>query len=174
MWETVTSHLLQWTQYWFPGACNTIGKFIHTLKAMTCTCTHRWGTLIGLQKLQISHTVDQLKCLVTNLHVSDMQSMPEYNEIIKTPMDLSKVRSKMEGKESPSYRSTEDFVADMRLIFKNCATFHKVWLCFLFDMIFEVICNVHFSAGMGEKWLVLRDSWNISEYSALHSYWHPW
>ncbi|GAA6105806.1 transcription intermediary factor 1-alpha isoform X5 [Tachysurus ichikawai] len=52
-------------------------------------------------------------------------SMPEYNEIIKTPMDLSKVRSKLEVKESPSYRSTEDFVADMRLIFKNCATFHK-------------------------------------------------
>ncbi|KAI5607919.1 tripartite motif containing 24 [Silurus asotus] len=51
-------------------------------------------------------------------------SMPEYNEIIKTPMDLSKVRSKLEGKENISY-STEDFVADIRLIFKNCATFHK-------------------------------------------------
>ncbi|KAL7827903.1 hypothetical protein AOLI_G00310550 [Acnodon oligacanthus] len=52
-------------------------------------------------------------------------SMPEYNEIIKTPMDLSMVRSKLECKQNPGYRSTEDFVADMRLIFKNCAIFHK-------------------------------------------------
>ncbi|XP_076860925.1 transcription intermediary factor 1-alpha isoform X2 [Brachyhypopomus gauderio] len=52
-------------------------------------------------------------------------SMPEYNEIIKTPMDLSKVRSKLEDKQSPGYKNTDDFVADVRLIFKNCATFHK-------------------------------------------------
>lgn len=64
--------------------------------------------------------------MLTNECLCNMQSMPEYSEIIKTPMDLSKVKSKLDGKESPSYRSTDDLVADMRLIFKNCATFHKV------------------------------------------------
>ncbi|XP_062852518.1 transcription intermediary factor 1-alpha isoform X2 [Trichomycterus rosablanca] len=52
-------------------------------------------------------------------------TMPEYSEIIKTPMDLSIVKSKLEGRGSASYRSTKDFVVDIRLIFKNCATFHK-------------------------------------------------
>ncbi|KAK3518062.1 hypothetical protein QTP70_033281 [Hemibagrus guttatus] len=81
--------------------------------------------------------VDRRKCerLLLRIYCNELStdfqepvtpsSMPEYNEIIKTPMDLSKVRSKLEGKESPSYRNTEDLVADMRLIFKNCATFHK-------------------------------------------------
>ncbi|XP_046728495.1 transcription intermediary factor 1-alpha isoform X2 [Silurus meridionalis] len=80
--------------------------------------------------------VDRRKCerLLLRIYCNELStdfqepvtpsSMPEYNEIIKTPMDLSKVRSKLEGKENISY-STEDFVADIRLIFKNCATFHK-------------------------------------------------
>ncbi|XP_060759078.1 transcription intermediary factor 1-alpha isoform X3 [Neoarius graeffei] len=81
--------------------------------------------------------VDRRKCerLLLRIYCNELStdfqepvtpsSMPEYSEIIKTPMDLSKVRFKLEGKESLSYRSTEDFVADIRLIFKNCATFHK-------------------------------------------------
>ncbi|TSK13189.1 Transcription intermediary factor 1-alpha [Bagarius yarrelli] len=81
--------------------------------------------------------VDRRKCerLLLRIYCNELStdfqdpvtpsSMPEYSEIIKTPMDLSKVKSKLELKASPSYRSTDDFVADMRLIFKNCATFHK-------------------------------------------------
>lgn len=81
--------------------------------------------------------VDRRKCerLLLRIYCNELStdfqepvtpsSMPEYSEIIKHPMDLSKVRSKLEGKESGGYRRTEDFVADMRLIFKNCATFHK-------------------------------------------------
>ncbi|XP_056311158.1 transcription intermediary factor 1-alpha [Danio aesculapii] len=78
--------------------------------------------------------VDRRKCerLLLRLYCNELStdfqepitpsSMPEYSEIIKTPMDLSVVRSKLEGGQ---YKSTEDFVADVRLIFKNCATFHK-------------------------------------------------
>ncbi|KAK1790530.1 hypothetical protein P4O66_014412 [Electrophorus voltai] len=81
--------------------------------------------------------VDRRKCerLLLRIYCNELStdfqdpvtpsSMPEYNEIIKTPMDLSKVRSKLEDKQSPGYKSTDCFVADMRLIFKNCATFHK-------------------------------------------------
>uniref|UniRef100_A0A8B9RMN0 RING-type E3 ubiquitin transferase n=1 Tax=Astyanax mexicanus TaxID=7994 RepID=A0A8B9RMN0_ASTMX len=82
--------------------------------------------------------VDKRKCerLLLRIYCNELStdfqepvtpsSMPEYNEIIKTPMDLLMVRNKMEGKQNPGYKSTEDFVADMRLIFKNCAIFHKV------------------------------------------------
>lgn len=78
--------------------------------------------------------VDRRKCerLLLRLYCNELStdfqepitpsSMPEYSEIIKTPMDLSVVRSKLEDSQ---YKSTEDFVADVRLIFKNCATFHK-------------------------------------------------
>ncbi|KAI4887834.1 hypothetical protein NFI96_026523 [Prochilodus magdalenae] len=81
--------------------------------------------------------VDRRKCerLLLRIYCNELSTdfqepvtpstMPEYNEIIKTPMDLSKVRSKLECKQNPGYRSTEEFVADMRLIFKNCAIFHK-------------------------------------------------
>ncbi|XP_015457870.2 transcription intermediary factor 1-alpha isoform X2 [Astyanax mexicanus] len=81
--------------------------------------------------------VDKRKCerLLLRIYCNELStdfqepvtpsSMPEYNEIIKTPMDLLMVRNKMEGKQNPGYKSTEDFVADMRLIFKNCAIFHK-------------------------------------------------
>lgn len=77
--------------------------------------------------------------------------MPEYSKLIKTPMDLSKVRSKLEVKETSGYKSTEDFVADMRLIFKNCATFHKVCLYFLFDMVFKLVSNIQFSCRIRKR-----------------------
>ncbi|TRZ03681.1 hypothetical protein DNTS_033761 [Danionella cerebrum] len=49
-------------------------------------------------------------------------TMPEYSEIIKTPMDLSVVRSNL---KEGSYSTPEEFTEDVRLIFRNCATFHK-------------------------------------------------
>uniref|UniRef100_A0A672QMI3 RING-type E3 ubiquitin transferase n=1 Tax=Sinocyclocheilus grahami TaxID=75366 RepID=A0A672QMI3_SINGR len=78
--------------------------------------------------------VDRRKCerLLLRLYCNELStdfqepvtpsSMPEYSEIIKTPMDLSVIRSKLAVR---NYKSTEDFVEDVRLIFKNCATFHK-------------------------------------------------
>ncbi|XP_016111800.1 transcription intermediary factor 1-alpha-like [Sinocyclocheilus grahami] len=78
--------------------------------------------------------VDKRKCerLLLRLYCNELStdfqepitpsSMPEYSEIIKTPMDLSVIRSKL---KDSNYKSTEDFVEDVRLIFKNCATFHK-------------------------------------------------
>lgn len=78
--------------------------------------------------------VDRRKCerLLLRLYCNELSmdfqepvtpaSMPEYSEIIKTPMDLSVIRSRL---EKMHYKSTDDFVADVRLIFKNCATFHK-------------------------------------------------
>ncbi|XP_042563050.1 transcription intermediary factor 1-alpha isoform X2 [Clupea harengus] len=81
--------------------------------------------------------VDKRKCerLLLRLYCNELSTdfqdpaspstMPEYNEIIKTPMDLSVVRTKLDVKQNPSYKRPDDFVADIRLIFKNCAKFHK-------------------------------------------------
>ncbi|XP_045899058.1 transcription intermediary factor 1-alpha isoform X1 [Micropterus dolomieu] len=49
-----------------------------------------------------------------------------YKELIKTPMDLSIVKRKLELKEGECYSSPEEFVADVRLIFFNCAKYYKV------------------------------------------------
>ncbi|XP_023257832.1 transcription intermediary factor 1-alpha-like isoform X1 [Seriola lalandi dorsalis] len=50
-----------------------------------------------------------------------------YKELIKTPMDLSIVKRKLESKskEGECYRRPEEFVADIRLIFFNCAKYYK-------------------------------------------------
>ncbi|XP_035535759.1 LOW QUALITY PROTEIN: transcription intermediary factor 1-alpha-like [Morone saxatilis] len=50
-----------------------------------------------------------------------------YKELIKTPMDLSIVKRKLESKsrEGECYSSPEGFVSDVRLIFFNCAKYYK-------------------------------------------------
>ncbi|XP_039647086.1 transcription intermediary factor 1-alpha isoform X2 [Perca fluviatilis] len=50
-----------------------------------------------------------------------------YKELIKTPMDLSIVKKKLESKsqEGECYSSPDEFVADVRLIFFNCAKYYK-------------------------------------------------
>ncbi|XP_038130457.1 transcription intermediary factor 1-alpha isoform X2 [Cyprinodon tularosa] len=48
-----------------------------------------------------------------------------YKELIKTPMDLSIVKKKLESKEGECYLCPESFVSDIRLIFFNCAKYYK-------------------------------------------------
>nr|CAG8446319.1 979_t:CDS:2 [Entrophospora candida] len=47
--------------------------------------------------------------------------VPEYYNVIKNPMDLSKVYSRL---ESEDYASAEEFEADIRLMFDNCYKFN--------------------------------------------------
>ncbi|CAJ0638254.1 11827_t:CDS:2 [Entrophospora sp. SA101] len=47
--------------------------------------------------------------------------VPEYYNVIKNPMDLSKVHSRL---ESEDYASAEEFEADIRLMFDNCYKFN--------------------------------------------------
>ncbi|KAI4889267.1 hypothetical protein NFI96_013532 [Prochilodus magdalenae] len=78
---------------------------------------------------------DQRKCeKLTLLIYSNILSAPfhepvsplarHYYQIIKRPMDLSVIRSRL-NKSSPShYSSPSEFVADVLLMFKNCAKFN--------------------------------------------------
>ncbi|XP_007907565.2 E3 ubiquitin-protein ligase TRIM33 isoform X1 [Callorhinchus milii] len=83
--------------------------------------------------------VDQRKCerLLLYLFCHEMSiafqepvpsSVPDYYKIIKKPMDLSKVKMKLQKKHSEHYQTAKDFVADVRLIFKNCEKFNEVTL----------------------------------------------
>lgn len=71
--------------------------------------------------------LDNLSQLGNDASPIYVQSIPEYKELIETPMDLSIVKSRLESKESPCYCSAEEFVKDVRLIFRNCAKYYQVW-----------------------------------------------
>jgi bromodomain-containing factor 1 len=47
--------------------------------------------------------------------------IPQYFDIVKRPMDLGTVEKKLDG---GAYLGTEDFVADVKLVFKNCYKFN--------------------------------------------------
>ncbi|OXB69341.1 hypothetical protein ASZ78_015741 [Callipepla squamata] len=50
--------------------------------------------------------------------------VPDYYKIIKKPMDLSTIKKRLQVTNS-FYTKPEDFVADFRLIFQNCAEFNE-------------------------------------------------
>ncbi|XP_077449459.1 transcription intermediary factor 1-alpha isoform X2 [Stigmatopora argus] len=80
--------------------------------------------------------VDQRTCerLLLLLFCSDFSShfqhaseSKRYKEVIGNPMDLSLIKKKLEWKarDGERYHAPEDFVADVRLIFMNCAKYYK-------------------------------------------------
>merc|ERR1719210_2489127 len=48
-------------------------------------------------------------------------NLHDYHDVIKKPMDLSTVQANLDRE---SYKSKEEFAADIRLIFENCATYN--------------------------------------------------
>nr|CAD7588559.1 unnamed protein product [Timema genevievae] len=50
------------------------------------------------------------------------KQFPTYRKIIKSPMDLSTIKRKL---QDLIYKSREDFVSDVRQIFNNCETFNE-------------------------------------------------
>ncbi|XP_061592618.1 E3 ubiquitin-protein ligase TRIM33 isoform X1 [Cololabis saira] len=53
-------------------------------------------------------------------------SVPNYYKIIKQPMDLKKAKKKLQLHSPYYYKSIQDFVSDIRLIFKNCAEYNEM------------------------------------------------
>ncbi|XP_062425731.1 transcription intermediary factor 1-alpha isoform X2 [Rhea pennata] len=79
--------------------------------------------------------IDRRKCerLLLYLYCHEMSlafqdpvppTVPDYYKIIKKPMDLSTIKKRLEVTDS-FYAKPEDFVADFRLIFQNCAEFNE-------------------------------------------------
>ncbi|XP_044049533.1 tripartite motif-containing protein 66 [Siniperca chuatsi] len=78
---------------------------------------------------------DQRKCeRLTLLILSNILSAPfhepvsplarHYYQIIKRPMDLSVIRAKLNKRNTRHYNSADQFVADVYLMFRNCAKFN--------------------------------------------------
>ncbi|XP_062271641.1 tripartite motif-containing protein 66 [Scomber scombrus] len=78
---------------------------------------------------------DQRKCeRLTLLVLSNILSAPfhepvsplarHYYQIIKRPMDLSVIRAKLNKRNTRHYNSPDQFVADVCLMFRNCAKFN--------------------------------------------------
>lgn len=53
-------------------------------------------------------------------------SVPNYYKIIKHPMDLKKVKKRLQMRSSHYYQSLQEFVSDMRTVFRNCAKYNEV------------------------------------------------
>ncbi|XP_067907142.1 E3 ubiquitin-protein ligase TRIM33-like isoform X2 [Heterodontus francisci] len=51
--------------------------------------------------------------------------VPDYYKIIKKPMDMCTVKIKLQKQHTQHYQRAEEFVADVRLIFKNCEEFNE-------------------------------------------------
>ena len=61
--------------------------------------------------------------------------MPRYYEVIKKPMDLAKIKSKL---ETINYDSVYDFVDDIKLMFDNCYSFNSVSFVFFLPVEIEI------------------------------------
>uniref|UniRef100_G1KJM6 RING-type E3 ubiquitin transferase n=1 Tax=Anolis carolinensis TaxID=28377 RepID=G1KJM6_ANOCA len=93
------------------------------------------NTLMPAREMYGLNDYDQKKCekLVLSLFCNNL-SLPfhepvsplarHYYQIIKRPMDLSSIRKKLQKKNKLHYSTPEELVADVRLMFWNCATFN--------------------------------------------------
>ncbi|VVC94998.1 unnamed protein product [Leptidea sinapis] len=50
------------------------------------------------------------------------KQFPQYRKVIKSPMDLSTIKRKL---QDSSYKCKEEFAQDVRLIFSNCEEFNE-------------------------------------------------
>jgi bromodomain-containing factor 1 len=85
--------------------------------------------------LSTIRTLKKLKDAVPFLHPVDAVALniPHYHSVIKTAMDLSTVERKLNSSNpvkpdpnpsNPRYRTADEFVSDVRVIFSNCITFN--------------------------------------------------
>ncbi|XP_038636028.1 transcription intermediary factor 1-alpha-like isoform X2 [Scyliorhinus canicula] len=81
--------------------------------------------------------VDQRKCenLLLSMYCDELSVafqepvpasvVPDYYKVIKKPMDMCTVKIKLQRDHIQHYQRAEEFVADVRLIFKNCEEFNE-------------------------------------------------
>uniref|UniRef100_UPI00398F7AF3 E3 ubiquitin-protein ligase TRIM33-like isoform X2 n=1 Tax=Pristiophorus japonicus TaxID=55135 RepID=UPI00398F7AF3 len=81
--------------------------------------------------------IDQRKCesLLLSMYCDELSVafqepvpasvVPDYYKIIKKPMDMCTVKIKLQNQNAQHYLRAEEFVADVRLIFKNCEEFNE-------------------------------------------------
>lgn len=68
-----------------------------------------------------------------------------YYQIIKRPMDLSVIRAKLNKRNTRHYNSPDQFVADVCLMFHNCAKFNYVSYILITFMCIQFYPYCHYS-----------------------------
>jgi hypothetical protein len=68
---------------------------------------------------------------------------PDYYTVIKKPMDLGTVQAKLHGR---GYKSSDDFVADVRQVWSNCKTFNGPGFFYDLAASFEKMCETRFKS----------------------------
>ncbi|CAK6434369.1 unnamed protein product [Pipistrellus nathusii] len=88
--------------------------------------TESLGKLTPIDKRKCERLLLFLYCHEMSLAFQDPVplTVPDYYKIIKNPMDLSTIKKRLQ-EEYYMYTKPEDFVADFRLIFQNCAEFNE-------------------------------------------------
>lgn len=64
--------------------------------------------------------------LLTILWFLSFFQVPNYYKIITNPIDFSKIKIKLQRQNFNHYDTIEDFIADVKLVFQNCATYNSV------------------------------------------------
>ncbi|KAM6895773.1 transcription intermediary factor 1-alpha [Xenentodon cancila] len=112
---------------WFCSFCRDLNS-----PEMDYTCNKNDGTvsenLPPLDRRKCERLLLRMFCNDFSTDFQQPASPSEtrrYKELIKTPMDLSIVKKKLESRDGDGYSSPEGFVADVRLIFINCAKYYK-------------------------------------------------
>ncbi|XP_052066973.1 transcription intermediary factor 1-alpha-like isoform X1 [Mytilus californianus] len=60
----------------------------------------------------------------TVFHEPVSKAVPNYYKIITNPIDFSKIKVKIQRQNFNHYDSVEEFIADVKLVFQNCATYN--------------------------------------------------
>lgn len=95
---------------------------------------------------------------VLNFYVTVLLQARHYYQIIKRPMDLSVIRAKLNKRNSKHYNSPDQFVADVYLMFQNCAKFNYVslvifcWLNALLHHVTISFCLITARLWGGPSW----------------------
>ncbi|KAH9517833.1 Bromodomain adjacent to zinc finger domain protein 2B, variant 6 [Dermatophagoides farinae] len=63
-----------------------------------------------------------MKLVGHSLEPVNTKHFPTYRKIIKKPMDFTLIKNKLQNN---SYKTKEDYAADIRLMFDNCVTFNE-------------------------------------------------
>lgn len=68
----------------------------------------------------------ELVCHIDSLpfHHRVSKQVPNYYKIVTKPMDFGAMKMKLQGQTNQSYKSVEEFIHDIHLIFSNCALFN--------------------------------------------------
>lgn len=100
-------------------------RAVKNTAAVSLAATLRVAVIQRVRFPRRAETVNSLTYSGVTSSLSRLQAR-HYYQIIKRPIDLSVIRAKLNKRSDHFYSSPEEFVADICLMFRNCAKFNYV------------------------------------------------